>query len=135
MPGDRALIDTSVAVDIGRIDLARLPAELAISVLTLAELATGPHAARDPLTRARRQRHLQQIEAEIEALPFDSECSRAYGLVYAAVMGIGRKARGPRTLDLMIAATAIAHDLPLLTLNANDLRGIEDLVEIIDLRT
>jgi predicted nucleic acid-binding protein len=36
-------------------------------------------------------------------------------------------------VDLMIAATARAHELPLYTLNASDLRGLGDLVEIVDL--
>jgi len=68
----------------------------------------------------------------MEALPFDSTCARAYGVVYAAVERIGRKPRGGRAIDLMIAATALAHDLPLYTRNAKDLRGVEDLIEVVD---
>jgi len=68
----------------------------------------------------------------MEALPFDSTCARAYGVAYAAVERIGRKPRGGRAIDLMIAATALAHDLPLYTRNAKDLRGVEDLIEIVD---
>jgi predicted nucleic acid-binding protein len=132
LPGDRGLIDTSVAVDIGELDPALFPAEVAISALTLAELATGPHAARDDLMRARRQTQLQFVEANVEALPFDPSCARAYGLVYASVLDVGRKARGTRSVDLMIAATALAHDLPLYTRNAKDLRGLEGLIEIVD---
>jgi predicted nucleic acid-binding protein len=45
---------------------------------------------------------------------------------------IGRKARGSRTVDLMIASTALAWDLPLYTLNVKDLRGLEGLIEIVD---
>lgn len=131
MPGDRGLLDTSVAVDLSRLDLALLPTEIAISALTLAELAGGPHGASDELERSRRQRHLQDVEASFEAVPFDPKCARAYGQVYAAVEGIGRKPRGARMVDLMIAATALAHDLPLYTRNAKDLRGLEDLIEIV----
>ena len=69
----------------------------------------------------------------METLPFEPVCARAYGRVYAEVMAAGRKPRGPRTLDLMIAATAVAYVLPLYTLNASDLRGLEDLIEIVDL--
>jgi predicted nucleic acid-binding protein len=126
------LIDTSVAVDIRDLDADQFPAEIAISALTCAELATGPHAASDELVRARRQSHLQFVEANLEALPFDSSCARAYGLVYAAVHRRGRKARGGRAVDLMIAATALAHDLPLYTRNAKDLDGLEDLIKIVD---
>ncbi len=133
MPGERALIDTSVAVELGRIDPAQISADIAISALTLAELATGPHAASDDLTRARRQQHLQNVEAKLEALPFDPDCARAYGHIYAAIEGTGRKARGARAIDLMIAATALAHELPLYTLNAKDLQGLDSLLEIVDL--
>jgi predicted nucleic acid-binding protein len=96
-------------------------------------LTTGPHAASDDLTRARRQQHLQNVEAKLEALPFDSDCARAYGHLYAAIEGTGRRARGARAIDLMIAATALAHGLPLYTLNARDLQGLDGLVEIVDL--
>ena len=100
--------------------------------MTLAELTAGPHAARDDLTRARRQLQLQHVEANFETLPFDPRCARAYGQIYAAVDRVGRKARGARAVDLMIAATALAHDLPLYTRNAKDLHGLEDLIEIVD---
>jgi len=119
-------------VEIRDLDPALFPTEIAISALTLGELATGPHAAKDDLTRARRQSHLQFVETNIEALPFDPSCARAYGVVYAAVARKGRKVRGGRAVDLMIAATALAHDLPLYTRNAKDLRGLENLIEIVD---
>lgn len=132
MPGDRGLIDTSLAVEIGELDPSLFPTEVAVSALTLAELATGPHAARDDLLRARRQNQLQFVEANIEALPFDPSCARAYGLIYAPVASAGRKPRGARAVDLMIAATALAHELPLYTRNAKDLLGLERLIEIVD---
>jgi predicted nucleic acid-binding protein len=130
-PRERGLLDTSVVIDLDSLDPARLPAELAISALTFAELAAGPHAADDPNERARRQERLQRIETGIESLPFDDACARTYGRVYAAVAQLGRKARGPRALDLLIAATAIAHELPLYTRNPADLRGLDALLEMI----
>lgn len=132
MPGRRGLIDTSVAAELNKAELASFSLGLATSTLTIAELAGGPHAANDDFEKERRRHHLRQVEATIEALPFDFACARAYGSVYAAVERIGRKPRGPRAVDLMIAATALAHDLPLYTLNAKDLRGLEDLIEIVD---
>jgi predicted nucleic acid-binding protein len=129
---DRGLLDTSVAVDLGSIDSARFPTEIAISALTLAELTAGPHAAGDEISRARRQLHLQSVEANFETIAFGSACARAYGRIYAAVDNAGRKPRGGRAVDLMIAATALAHDLPLYTRNAKDLHGLEDLIEIVD---
>jgi predicted nucleic acid-binding protein len=110
-----------------------LPTEIAISALTLAELVAGPSAATDDLQRRRRQDRLERFEVGVEALPFDLRCARAYGLIYSAVVRLGRKARGSRATDLMIAATALAHDLPLYTLNPEDLRGLEGLLGIIDL--
>jgi predicted nucleic acid-binding protein len=131
-PGGRGLLDTSVVISSDEIDPALLPAEISISTLTLAELTSGPHAAPNDLERARRQNRLQRFESGIEALAFDSDCARAYGDVYVVTVGAGRKAGGARAVDLMIAATALAHDLPLYTLNAKDLRGLEGLLEIVD---
>lgn len=102
-----------------------------MSALTLAELVCGPHGADHDLKRARRQSHLQYVEGNLEPLPFDSRCARAYGPIYAVVMSTGRKPRGPRMVDLMIAATALANELPLYTRNAKDLRGLEGLIEIV----
>jgi predicted nucleic acid-binding protein len=106
---------------------------MAISALTMAELAGGPATTPDSLTRARRQERVQRAESAFEALPFDPACARAYGRVCAAIVAAGRRPGRTRTVDLMIAATALAHALPLYTLNASDLRGLDDLVEIVDL--
>ena len=73
----RGLLDTSVIIDLERLDPADLPIESAISAITMAELAAGPHATQDPNERARRQDRLQRAEAAFDPLPFDSEASRA----------------------------------------------------------
>jgi predicted nucleic acid-binding protein len=130
---DRGLIDTSVAIDLETVDSSMLPVEIAISALTLAELTAGPPSADDEPERARRQDHLQRIEASFECLDFDPACARAFGPIYAATLKIGGKARGARAVDLMIAATARAHRLRLYTLNASDFVGLDDLVEVVDL--
>lgn len=130
-PPSQCLIDTSVVIDLDQLDASQLPAELAISAVTMAELAAGPHASTDSDERARRQDHLQRAEATFDPLPFDGAAARAYGRIYAAVVATGRKARGPRAVDLLIAATALAAGLPLVTRNIDDFRGIEHLVEII----
>ena len=57
--------------------------------------------------------------------------ARAYGRVYAAIIATGRKARGPRAFDLLIAATAAAANLPLYTRNIDDFRGLERLLTIV----
>ena len=120
-------------VDLERLDPITLPIEIAISAVTLAELAAGPHATDDPDERGRRQDRLQRAEAAFDPLPVDSNAARAYGRIYAAVVGAGRKARGPRAVDLLIAATACAAQLPLYTRNAHDFRGLESLVTVISL--
>lgn len=133
MSPERGLLDTSVVIGLEDLDPSRLPAISAISALTLAELASGPHAAADVNMRARRQERVQNVEAKVETLPFEAACARAYGRIYAEVVTVGRKPRGPRALDLMIAATALAYVLPLYTRNAGDLYGLDDLIEIVDL--
>lgn len=133
-PDGRGLLDTSVVIGIDEIDPELLPAEIAISMVTLAELAAGPSNTSDELERARRQNRLQRAESGLAALAFDLRCAHAFGLVYPAVLQTGRKARGGRVVDLLIASTALAHDLSLYTLNSKDLRGLEDLIEIVDVR-
>jgi predicted nucleic acid-binding protein len=126
----RGIIDTSVVIELERVGPDALPEELAISAVTLAELAAGPHATGDAAERARRQDRLQRAEATFEALPFDASAARAFGRIYAAVAAAGRKARGRPALDLLIAATALAADLPLYTRNPSDFEGLTDLLDI-----
>jgi predicted nucleic acid-binding protein len=125
------LLDTSVVVDLNEIAPDLLPDEPAVCAVTLAELAAGPHAASDPGERARRQEHLQRIEAIFDPLPFDADAARAYGRIYVAIAAFGRKTRGRRALDMLIAATALAHALPLYTCNPDDFAGLTDLVEVV----
>lgn len=127
----RGVIDTSVVIDLEQISTEMLPSEVAISAITLAELAAGPHATADPTERARRQDRLQRVEATFDPLPVDASVARAYGRVYAAVVAAGRKARGRRAFDLLVAATAVAADLPLYTRNADDFTGLEDLLDVV----
>jgi predicted nucleic acid-binding protein len=125
------VLDTSAVIDLDHVDPARLPAELAVTAITMAELAAGPHATTDPAERARRQDRLQRAEATFEALPFDVAAARMYGQLYAAAAAGGRKARGARAVDLLIAAIAGSIDVPLCTRNPADFRGLDHLVTII----
>lgn len=126
----RGLIDTSVVIDLRQLSPEDLPHETAIAAVTLAELAAGPHASDDPTERSRRQEHLQWVEATFDSIPFDSDAARAYGRIYAEVTAGGRKARGRRAIDLLIAATALAAELPLFTTNPTDFAGLEGLVAV-----
>ena len=125
------MVDTSVLIDFAALDPDALPEELAVSAITVAELAAGPHATRDTAERARRQERLQLVEATFDPLPFDAAAARSYGRIFAAVQAGGRKARGRRAVDLLIAATAAAANLPLYTRNPDDFAGLEDIVTIV----
>lgn len=127
----QGLLDTSVVIDLGSIEPSRLPIEVAVSAITMAELAAGPHATSDPDERGRRQDRLQRAEAAFDPLPFDGNAARAYGRIFAAVTASGRKARGARAVDLLIAATALGAGLPLYTRNGDDFRALDGLVDVV----
>jgi predicted nucleic acid-binding protein len=127
----RGIIDTSVVIELEQLVSSQLPLELAVSSITMAELAAGPHATGDPEERARRQDRLQRAEAAFDSLPFDADAARAYGRIYAAEVAKGRKARGPRALDRLIAATACAAGLPLYTRNPQDFQTLSGLVDVV----
>jgi hypothetical protein len=125
------LLDTSVVIDWhDPIVVAALPDEMAISAITAAELAAGPHLAATAADAAKRQARLQEVEAKLEPLRFDGAAVRSYGLVVAAVVREGRKPRS-RFADLLIAATAHANSLDLYTRNGDDFAGLEELVHVV----
>jgi predicted nucleic acid-binding protein len=127
----RAILDTSVVIDLDSIDPASLPEEPLVCAITMAELAAGPQATADRTERARRQDRLQRAEAAFTPLPFDDGAARAYGRIYAEVAAIGRKPRGPRVLDLLIAAIALDANLPLYTRNPSDIESLAGLIQIV----
>ena len=125
----RGLLDTSVVIDLDRIDIDRLPEESAIAAVTVAELAAGPHATGDDEERARRQDRLQWVATTWDPLPFDTDAARMYGRVFAAVRAAGRTARS-RLACLLMASTAASNGLPLYTRNPDDFSGLEELVSV-----
>lgn len=141
MSGDRparGLLDTNIMILRKWIDPTELPAEMAISAITLAELSAGPHEVApsaeqnrydEHSERAQRMDVLQRAENEFDPIPFDAEAARAYGRVAAAVIAAGRKPRR-RVADLMIAAIAIAEELPLFTTNPGDFSGLDHLLTV-----
>jgi predicted nucleic acid-binding protein len=128
----RGLLDTSVVIDHDILDPVQLPEESAISAVTLAELAAGPHAASDAGERARRQDRLQWTASTWDALPFDAEAARMYGRMFAAARSGGQSGRA-HLADFLIAATAAANGLPLYTRNRADFHALERLVTIVAL--
>lgn len=125
-PVERGILDTSAVVDLVALDPAQLPAEPLITAITLAELSVGPLVARSEDVRAARQSVLQQAEADFDPIPFDGAAARAFGRVASSLRQAGRKPAA-RAYDALIAATAIAHELPLFTCNPADFRGISEL--------
>jgi toxin FitB len=123
----RALLDTSVVV---AGDVSPLPGELAISCATIAELHFGVLVARDEGVRAHRLRRLTRLQRRFDPLPIDDAVAASYGQLAAAVVQAGRQPRA-RVMDLLIAATAHAHDARLYTRNAKDLAGLDALVEVV----
>jgi tRNA(fMet)-specific endonuclease VapC len=124
---DRGILDTSTVVLLERIDDPRtLPPEPLITAVTLAELSVGPLVTVDAGERATRQLRLQQVEADFDPLPFDAAAARAFGRVAASLHRVGRKS-GARSYDAMIAAVALANDLPLFTCNPADFEHIDGL--------
>lgn len=121
------MLDTSTVILLGRItDPSALPQDSVISAITLAELSVGPHAARTARERVARQAHLQQAESDFDAIPFGPEAARAFGRVAASLRAAGRKPAA-RAYDALIAASALAENVPIYTCNPHDFEGIEGL--------
>jgi len=107
----RGLLDTSVFVgQEQRRELGPLPDEAAISVMTIADLHVGVLLARGQRVRAQRLRTLARVERAFEPLPVDDLVARVFAEIVAEAR---RNRRQPRVVDALIAATAVAHDLPL----------------------
>ena len=125
--GARGMLDTSTVILLGRLsDPSVLPVDSVISAITVAELSVGPHVARTRKERAARQVHLQQAESDFEAIPFGRDAASAFGRVAASLRAAGRKPAA-RAYDALIAATALAENLPIYTCNPDDFDGIDGL--------
>jgi predicted nucleic acid-binding protein len=120
----RALLDTSVLIG------AEPPpkVEAAISVASIAELHFGVLVATDDDERALRTNRLGAIESTFDPLPITVEIAREWGRLSAAVSNRGGQPRR-RSIDLVIAATANIHGVPLLTHNTGDFMIIGDLID------
>lgn len=123
----RAILDTSVLIGTA---VSPIPGELAISISSIAELHFGVLVAQSESVRARRLRRLGSLLRRFDPLPVDDAVAASYGELAAAVAQAGRQPRA-RTMDLLIAATAHAHDARLYTHNVKDFVGLESLVEVV----
>ena len=121
------LLDTSAVISGGVPD-----GILHISVITVVELMSGVHAASDPEVRRSRRGRLASVQRLFDPLPVDVDVASAYDEVDVAVRATGRQPR-PRRMDQLIAATALAHELPLVTQNPGDFVGLDGLIRLLDL--
>jgi len=124
------VIDTNVIVLLGRLRAEDLPAEPAVTAVTLAELSVGPLVTDDPVERAARQSRLQETESAFDPLPFDAAAARVFGRLASDVRRSGRALR-PRAMDALIASIAVANDLPLYTCNPDDFTGMTELTLVV----
>ena len=127
----RGLLDTSVliAIESGRqLRQEAIPEIVAISVVTKAELRVGIFAAEDIETRDRRLGTFE-LANRIVSLPVDEAVSRAWAQMRAYVRASGQRVR---VNDMWIAATAAAHDMPVLTQDTDfdALNGVAGLTVI-----
>ncbi|WP_197745475.1 PIN domain-containing protein [Mycobacterium shinjukuense] len=128
----RALLDTSVVIDYPARAVAAHASTAAVSTITLAELSYGLHSA-DPLLNAAREQRYHWIVNTFDPIPFDARAARIYGALCAMVRTVGRDPK-PRRFDLLIAAVAVAVDIPLMTRNEADFLGIHPGLTIIGVR-
>ena len=125
--GSRGILDTNTVILLPQLsDPSALPDEPTITTITLAELTVGPLLAKTETERVARQAHLQQAEADFDAIPFDQASARAFGQVASDLRASGRKT-SVRAYDALIAAMAIANGLALYTTNPADFTGINGL--------
>ncbi len=125
----RGILDTSVLI---ASDISPIPGELGISVASVAELHFGVLVAKTPEVRAGRLTRLSTIQRRFDPLPVDDAVADSYGRLAARVAQVGRQPRA-RVMDLLIAATAHAHDAAIYTRNAEDLAGLDDLITIVSI--
>lgn len=122
------LIDTAVLIDAerGGTALERVPREEehAISVITVSELVHGIHRAAAGARRTQRQVFVENVLAQLEAIPITSEAARVHAYIWAALETAG-EVIGMH--DLWIAATALAHDLQVATTNAREFERVPGL--------
>ncbi len=124
---ERGVLDTSVLI---AEDVSPLPGQLAISVISVAELHFGVLVAASAEVRAIRLARLSRLQRRFDPLPVDDAVADSYGQIAAHVAASGRQPRA-RTMDLLIVATAHVHGAVLYARNADDFQGLESFIAVL----
>jgi len=124
----RALADTSVLIGLeaSRVEANRFAEfEFGVSVITLGELRLGVLQASGPDVAARRL-STYQLAQRFEPLPIDETVSESWALLVSQLRTAKR--RIPIN-DSWIAATAVAHNIPIVTQDSDydAMTGVEVL--------
>jgi toxin FitB len=128
---ESGVLDTCTYIDLGLLDPAALPEIPELTAGTMAELHQGVALAKDAASRAARTEKLGAAIVDFEPLPFDGQAAARYGTLVALTTAANRDPK-PRRMDLMIAAVASSRGLPLYTRNAEDFKGLDDMVTIVE---
>lgn len=128
---ESGVLDTCAYIDLGLLDPAGLPQIPELTAVTMAELHQGVVMAKDAASRAARTEKLGAAIVDFEPLPFDGQAAARYGTLVALTIAANRNPK-PRRMDLMIAAVASSRGLPLYTRNAEDFKGLDSMVTIIE---
>lgn len=125
------LVDSTVLIDVEREAagvsalVERLGDEtVGVAAITASELLHGVHRADSAQRRARREGLVAAILSAVAVYPFDLEIARVHARVWADLAAAGRKIGAH---DMIIAATALTHELPLATANREEFRRVEGL--------
>jgi len=129
----RGLLDTCVIIDLEKLARDQLPLDGKVAAVSVSELMLGIHIAKSPAEHSLRVNRLISVEANFDPLPFERRATTAFNAIVGLTVAIGRSPK-PRKNDLMIAATAVANGLPLYTANVDDFKGLESMLEVVEVR-
>jgi predicted nucleic acid-binding protein len=128
---ESGVLATCAYIDLGLLDPAGLPEIPELTAVTMSELHQGVVMVKDAASRAARTEKLGAAIVDFEPLPFDGQAAARYGTLVALTMA-GNRDLKPRRMDLMIAAVASSRGSPLYTRNAEDFKGLDGMVTIIE---
>lgn len=127
------LLDTCTLIDFDDIPESILPVVSQVCAITVTELMLGVHMAKTPPERAARITKLLAVSSSFDPLPFEERATDAFNALVGFTVAAGRNPK-PRKNDLMIAATAVANRLPLYTANVEDFKGLESMLDVVEVR-